>query len=437
MVTKAQLKAAQVEQNSGEKAEAAATAAATRENYWMMVLLYFASFLVGLGIVAEVAANWQSIPNAVKLGGTLVAMLINSGAIWWTMKNDKPILKQIFACIYAFLIMGGIGLIGQVYNLHSHAANACLLWSLISWPLVLIAPRLLWLWTPLFFFGCRYMPHLMEDFVIDGVFGSADASQQYRFNNTILNFLRGYLVFVFILIYELWVNFDKKQNKTVINPLRFYCGMFLWNMYGCTAYFAQALPKLDPQLLMPAYFRFALPYAILAGIIYFLNNQTKRKSFMPLFLIGVLIQEAYISLSIAYAPHSFFGWHEVNSMLPLVFCLLMAVYSKYQKMPRLFKLSVIAILFWFIGTFEDHMFDLLPSLIVCAVICLLAYRSKSRRWFNTGVILAVIRILCYYGDVENLEHLGLYLIGAGILIIGTILLLMKFSKVLWEKKDEH
>ncbi|MBO6281767.1 MAG: DUF2157 domain-containing protein [Alphaproteobacteria bacterium] len=437
MVTKKQLKAAQVEQKSGEKVESAAQTASTRENYWMMVLLYFASFLVGLGIVAEVAANWQAIPNAVKLGGALVAMLINSGAVWWTMKTDKPILKQVFACIYAFLIMGVIGLIGQIYHLHSHMANACLLWSLISWPLILIAPRLLWLWTPLFFFGCRYMPHVMDDLVIEEVLGSADASQQYRFNNTILNFLRGYLAFVFILIYELWVNFDKKQDKTVINPLRFYSGMFLLNMYSFVPYFARALPQMDAQLQMPTFFRFVLPYVITAGIVYFLNNKTKRKSFMPLFLIGVIIQQAYVSLSKEYSSHSWWSWQEINMMLPIVFCLLMAIYAKCHKMPRLFKLSVMAIIFWFVGTFENHIFDLLPSLIICAVICLLAYRLRSRRWFNTGVILAVIRILCYYGDVENLEHLGLYLIGAGILIIATILLLMKYSKVLWEKKDEH
>lgn len=435
MVTKEQLKATQVEQKNGEKAEAATTVA-SRENYWMMVLLYFASFLVGLGIVAEIAANWQVIPNTVKLSGALIAMLINSGAIWWTMKTDKPILKQVFACIYAFLIMGVIGLIGQVYHLHSHAANACLLWSLISWPLILIAPRLLWLWTPLFFFGCRYMPHLMDDLVIEEVFGNVNASQ-YRFNSTILNLLCGYLAFVFILIYELWVNFDKKQDKTIIDPLRFYCGMFLWNMYGCTSYFAHALPKIDAQLQMPTYFRFALPYAILAGIIYFLNSQTKRKSFMPIFLIGVLIQDAYVSLAMSYSDHSWWDWHDIDVSLPIVFFGLMLGYAHHHNMPRLFKLAVMAVIFWFIGTYGDHIFDLFPCLIICSIICATAYYKGSRRWFNTGVILAVIRILSYYADVDDLEHLGIYLIGSGILIIGTILLLMKYGKVLWEKKNEH
>lgn len=89
------------------------------ENYWMTVLIYFASFLIGLGIVAEIAFNWELIPDNVKLGGALVAMIANALALIWAMKKEKNILKQVLACVYAFLIMGVIGLIGQVFQLKS------------------------------------------------------------------------------------------------------------------------------------------------------------------------------------------------------------------------------------------------------------------------------------------------------------------------------
>lgn len=409
----------------------------SRENYWMTVLLYFASFLVGLGIVAEVAANWQNIPNVVKLGGALVAMLINTVAVWWTMKNDKPVLKQVFSCIYAFLIMGVIGLIGQVYHLHSHVANACLLWSLISWPLVLITPRLLWLWTPMFFFGARYVPYFFDEVVARDVLGSDVNVSSFKFNNAVLNILRSYLAFAFILAYELLVIFNKKQDKTIINPIRFYCGVFLFGMYSCASHVARFLPTIDAQQQMLMYFRFALPYAVLAGLIYYLNNRANRKSFMPLFLLGVLIQQAYVSLSVSYSSYSWWNWHDVDEALPIVFFGLMLGYARCYQMSKLFKLSILAIVFWFIGTFGEHIFDLFPSLMICAIICATAYHKRSRRWFNTGVIFAVIRILGYYADVDDLEHMGLYLIGSGVLIIATILFLMKYSKVLWEKKNEQ
>lgn len=410
--------------------------AGNKENYWIMVLLYFASFLVGLGIVAEVAANWQNIPDAVKLGGALVVMLINAGAIWWTMKADKPILKQVLCCVYAFLIMGVIGLIGQVFHLHANAANACFLWALISWPLIFISPRLLWLWTPLFFFGCRYMPYMVNEMVSEGVFGDAgNIPPFYRFDNAILNVLRTYLAFVFILAYEVWMNFADKNNKTILRPLRCYSGLFLLGMYGSASFFAHLLPKIDAARQMGAYFEFALPIVITAGLVYALNCKMKRKSFMPLFLIGILLQNMYIYF---FYKHSSFwsDWFGAEEYLPIVFCVLIWIYALYNHMSKLAKLAVFSIILWFVFTFGDHVYDIIPSLIVCAVITGCAYFRRNRKWFNTGIILAVLRILVYYGNVENLQHLGLYLIGSGVLLIATTLLLTKYSKIIWEKKDE-
>lgn len=407
-----------------------------KENYWIMVLLYFASFLVGLGIVAEVAANWQNIPDAAKLGGALVAMLINAGAIWWTMKADKPILKQVLCCIYAFLIMGVIGLIGQVYHLHANAANGCLLWSLISWPLIFIAPRLLWLWTPLFFFGCRYMPYMIDEIVSNGVFGDVgNIPPFYRFDNAVLNVLRTYLVFILIFAYEIWMNFADKANKMIVRPLRFYSGLFLMGMYGSASFLALSLPNIEPTRQMGIYFEFTIPIVIAAGLIYAMNYKMKRKSFMPLFLFGILLQNVYVYFSYKQSSH-WWDWHGADTYLPIVFCVLMWIYAVYNHLSKLAKLAILSIILWFILVFGSHVYDIIPSLIVCAVISGFAYFKRSRRWFNIGIILAVVRILFYYADVENLQYLGMYLIGSGVLLIATTLLLTKYSKVIWEKKDE-
>lgn len=408
-----------------EKSEAASD----KENYWVMVLSYFASFLVGLGIVAEVAANWQNIPDAVKLVGALVAMGLNVGAIWWTMKVNKPILKQVLCCIYAFLTMAVIGLIGQVYHLHANMVNACLLWSLISWPLLLIAPRLLWLWTPLFFFGCRYMPYMANEMFSDWMFGYV--SDSYRFDNAVLNFIRVYLAFVFIFVYEIWMNLADKNNKVVVQPLRYYSGLLILGMYCSASLFARLLPKIEAARQMGCYFEFALPIVITAGLVYALNYKMKRKSFMPLFLIGILLQNVCIYF---FKPSSYLFY--ADEYLAIVFWVLMLVYAIYNHMAKLEKLAILSIISWFVLTFGDKMYDIIPSLIVCAVITGFAYLRHNRKWFNIGVILAVLRILIYYGNVEDLQHLGLYLIGSGVLLIATTLLLTKYSRVIWERKDE-
>lgn len=62
------------------------------ENYWLMILAYFAAFLIGLGIIALVAANWEQIPNNVKLGGAIVLMIANASAVILSMKFKKNIL---------------------------------------------------------------------------------------------------------------------------------------------------------------------------------------------------------------------------------------------------------------------------------------------------------------------------------------------------------
>ena len=154
------------------------------ENYWMMVLLYFASFLVGLGIIAVTAANWSKIPDNVKLLGALGAMAINAGVLTWTVQHDKHILKQVVACVYAFLIMAVIGLIGQIFHLPTNVSNACLLWSAVSWPLFLVAPRLLWLWLPLFFCGTRFLDlETLWQYMFGNHFGTLFSHPQIALDN--------------------------------------------------------------------------------------------------------------------------------------------------------------------------------------------------------------------------------------------------------------
>jgi hypothetical protein len=153
---------------------------------------------------------------------------------------------------------------------------------------------------------------------------------------------------------------------------------------------------------------------------------------MPLFLAG-LAPEALIAIQTK--SNGFFA-PDAETVVPIVFLLIMTAYTYYHKMPRLQKLSIFAILIWFIITFEADIFDIIPFLLICAFFAFLAYRARSRRGFNAFVIMAVLRILVYYADVDNLEFLGLYLIGSGLLMIATILGLFKYGNRLWRNADE-
>ena len=391
------------------------------ENYWLMILAYFSAFLIGLGIIALVAANWEQIPNNVKLGGAVSLMVVNAAAVIISMKFKKNILTQVLCGVFAALIMAVIGLIGQIFQLRSDVSGACLLWALCAWPLFLITPRLLWLWIPLLFVGTKSFT-LYNTFAEDILI--IDRGWKYAPTNGICSLL---VFYGLIFAYELWMLYAKPANKTVERPLRFYCGTLLLSAapLSCRPLFTNVDFAQIPwsTIALSSY-----GYILAAMLIYALNRKHGRVSFMPYFLLGFLIEGVLLKLDILH--------DNVESVLALTSLLLMWGYAYYHKMPRFRYLILFAMLVWFFATFSWDVFNLIPSLLICAALAVYAYLNNSRRLFNVAVLAAVIRLLYYYADASNLTYLGIYLIGSGLLLLATIFALVKYGKLLWEKKHD-
>ena len=391
------------------------------ENYWLMILAYFSAFLIGLGIIALVAANWEQIPNNVKLGGAIVLMIANAAAVILSMKFKKNILTQVLCGVFAALIMAVIGLIGQIFQLRSDVSGACLLWALCAWPLFLITPRLLWLWIPLLFVGTKSFT-LYNTFAEDILI--IDRGWSYTTANCICSLT---VFYGLIFAYELWMIYAKPANKTVERPLRFYCGTLLLSAapLSCRPLFTNVAFADIPwsTIALSSY-----GYILAAMLIYALNRKHGRVSFMPYFLLGFLIEGVLLKLDILH--------DNVESVLALTSLLLMWGYAYYHKMPRFRYLILFALLVWFFATFSWDVFNLIPSLLICAALSVYAYLNNSRRLFNVAVLAAVIRLLYYYADASNLTYLGIYLIGSGLLLLATVFALVKYGKLLWERKDD-
>ena len=390
------------------------------ENYWLMILAYFAAFLIGLGIIALVAANWEQIPNNVKLGGAIVLMIANASAVILSMKFKKNILTQVLCGVFAALIMAVIGLIGQIFQLRSDVSGACLLWAVCAWPLFLITPRLLWLWIPLLFVGTK-------SFAIYNTF-VGDVLLNIGLNYTLANGICSLLVFYgLIFAYELWMLYAKPSNKTVERPLKFYCGTLLLSAapLSCSPFITNVAFAQIPwsTIALSSY-----GYILAAFLIYALNRKHRRVSFMPWFLLGFVVESVLLKFNILQ--------DNVESVLALTSLLLMWGYAYYHKMPRFRYLTLFALLIWFFATFRWDVFYLIPSLLICAALAVYAYLNNSRRLFDVAVLAAVIRLLYYYADASNLTYLGIYLIGSGLLLLATIFALVKYGKLLWEKKHD-
>ncbi len=390
------------------------------ENYWLMILAYFAAFLIGLGIIALVAANWEQIPNNVKLGGAVSLMVVNAAAVIISMKFKKNILTQVLCGVFAALIMAVIGLIGQIFQLRSDVSGACLLWALCAWPLFLITPRLLWLWIPLLFVGTK-------SFAIYNTF-VGDVLLNIGLNYTLANGICSLLVFYgLIFAYELWMLYAKPSNKTIERPLKFYCGTLLLSAapLSCSPLFTNIAFAQIPWSTIAL---FSYGYILAAFLIYALNRKHRRVSFMPWFLLGFVVESVLLKFNILQ--------DNVESVLALTSLLLMWGYAYYHKMPRFRYLTLFALLIWFFATFKWDVFYLIPSLLICAALAVYAYLNNSRRLFDVAVLAAVIRLLYYYADASNLTYLGIYLIGSGLLLLATIFALVKYGKLLWEKKHD-
>lgn len=391
------------------------------ENYWLMILAYFAAFLIGLGIIALVAANWEQIPNNVKLGGAVSLMVVNAFAVIISMKFKKNILTQVLCGVFAALIMAVIGLIGQIFQLRSDVSGACLLWALCAWPLFLITPRLLWLWIPLLFVGTK-------SFAIYNTFAGDVLLSESGWSYATVNYIYSLLVFYgLIFAYELWMLYAKPNSKTVECSLRFYCGTLLLSAapLSCRPLITNVAFAQIPWSTIALS---SSGYILAAFLIYALNRKHRRVSFMPWFLLGFVVESILLKFNILQ--------DDVEFVLALTSLLLMWGYAYYHKMPRFRYLTLFALLVWFFATFSWDVFNLVPSLLICAALAVYAYLNNSRRLFNVAVLAAVIRLLCYYADASNLTYLGIYLIGSGLLLLATIFALVKYGKLLWEKKHD-
>ncbi len=90
------------------------------------------------GVISLVAANWESIPVALKL---LNYFLLQGGVgvLFLFQQKKEGVWRETFLTLFAFLFWAGIGLFSQVFNLEGQGWSACLFWLVLTLPAVCIA----------------------------------------------------------------------------------------------------------------------------------------------------------------------------------------------------------------------------------------------------------------------------------------------------------
>ncbi|MYE07198.1 MAG: DUF2157 domain-containing protein, partial [Oligoflexia bacterium] len=143
----------------------------TYDKSWVLYgFLIIAVVSAGLGIISLVASNWAFIPDFVKLtvyfllmGVLAFAIVYRSGfensvfkslATHWkepksygksdpngSQMKEKTAWFEALLALFMFLCLGGIGLIAQIYNLKGGGWRAFLLWSVITFGLMLFSQK--------------------------------------------------------------------------------------------------------------------------------------------------------------------------------------------------------------------------------------------------------------------------------------------------------
>ncbi len=121
-------------------------------NWWLYSLFILGAAIIGLGVISLIAANWAQIPDAIKLGADFGLLALIASGILWQYQRSPPYWFDALITAFIIICLATIGLIAQIYHIGGHWYHALLLWSVITFPLVLFARQLFvhFLWSSLF-----------------------------------------------------------------------------------------------------------------------------------------------------------------------------------------------------------------------------------------------------------------------------------------------
>ena len=91
-----------------------------------------------LGIMLVISANWDRIPDWLKLGAHLLVLAGCGAGIWWAREQGRRWLAEGLLFLLAGLVIAGIALHAQVFQLTGPGWHALLLWLLLAGPALLL-----------------------------------------------------------------------------------------------------------------------------------------------------------------------------------------------------------------------------------------------------------------------------------------------------------
>jgi uncharacterized membrane protein len=87
-------------------------------------LAWVGGVLLGIAIIAFVAANWDVTPKLVRFAVLLIAFLSLAGGAAWAAQEERPTLCNILLTVAALVFAASIGLTGQIFDIAGDPRSA-------------------------------------------------------------------------------------------------------------------------------------------------------------------------------------------------------------------------------------------------------------------------------------------------------------------------
>lgn len=97
------------------------------------------AFIIGMGLISVIAANWGEIPRLAKLLAMLGLFGANAYGLVWAHGRQYRWVIDALALSYFALTLASIALVGQTYQLEGEAYQALLLWLVVGSPALWLA----------------------------------------------------------------------------------------------------------------------------------------------------------------------------------------------------------------------------------------------------------------------------------------------------------
>lgn len=113
-------------------------AAEPRGSLAQSIVAAIGALLIGTGLIAVLAYNWDDFPRWVRMLLALGPLAVSQAASWWVLQRGaaaKPWQREAVALVQALAVGAAMALVSQIYNLPGTWTDLVFWWCVVALPL--------------------------------------------------------------------------------------------------------------------------------------------------------------------------------------------------------------------------------------------------------------------------------------------------------------